>query len=138
MDSIVTDEIVKDTLLTVTLIPREDRYYWRVRELTSSGPWSAIDSFLVPSNSDVAIRESTKSAVYPNPANSQHQLRIAIDEVVLNGSIVDLLGKKVRSISAEELESKMISLSGLLNGNYFIVLQVSQGRTQLMPFNVSK
>jgi aldose sugar dehydrogenase len=138
MDSIVSDEIVKDTLLTVTLIPREDRYYWRVRELTSSGPWSAIDSFLVPSNSDVAIRESTKSAVYPNPANSQHQLRIAIDEVVLNGSIVDLLGKKVRSISAEELESKMISLSGLLNGNYFIVLQVSQGRTQLMPFNVSK
>jgi glucose/arabinose dehydrogenase len=134
--SIIVDKTLSDTVLPITLLPSEQEYYWRIRELTSAGPWSAIDSFKVEKNLKVSVNDTKELSAYPNPAHKQARLRIKVTDQILRGTVVNQNGRLIRVLSADERSSQEIELNGLPSGSYFISLVLGHDRTQLIPFQI--
>jgi glucose/arabinose dehydrogenase len=132
----VTDSTMIDTVLTVTLPASQKQYYWRVRELTSSGPWSVTDSFVVSPSSSVSLTERPSVGVYPNPLRAGRRLTVDLPDKLISGAIVDARGASLRQLSADELTSKILDLSWLATGTYFLSLELPGGHTQMIPVHV--
>lgn len=135
MASSFIDEEVSDTALTVSNLANESVYYWRVRELTSSGPWSAIDSFAIGLPSHVRQTISRQVKAYPNPTTSG-VIRLDLTETFYGGSLVSAEGKIIRSLTKDELGTKEIDLHELPSGLYFASLSLDHRRTYLIPLHV--
>ncbi len=137
--ALVADRELTDTAYRVSLASSESFYYWRVRELTSMGPWSAPDSFKVDIKSETsAVAVAQDLVAYPNPATAAQSITLRTSELIESGTIVDAGGRLIRSISLDELTAKLIDTKGLTTGSYFISLSLSRSRTRLIPIHVVK
>jgi len=100
------------------------------------------DALLAPLGIEQSISNEFEISSYPNPVNNELNISYSnIKSVVINFTIVDVLGKVVLSIeepssySTEKL-IKSINVSTLNNGNYFLKIS-SEGVVESIPFVVS-
>jgi glucose/arabinose dehydrogenase len=117
---VVFDQIVADTFFNVRHLAEETYYYWRVRELTSQGPWSSIRALDLLRNS-VAARDSDLQL---KVILSQSQLKIEFPSVTDEAAILRIVNTLGQRIFTKKLDSGEreyhLDLESMASGSYWV------------------
>jgi aldose sugar dehydrogenase len=123
----IFDSVVRDTSVTISLGYTEENLYWRAREVTSNGPWSAIDSFAF---SPKRVDEKGKVTKYRKMVREH----LTFDTSgVEGGKIINVAGEVVAILTEQNRSSGSIDLRGLSTGTYFLCLDHDDS-TVIIPF----
>lgn len=136
------DTTVADTLLQLSPLAANTRYYWRVRASNSSGAsdYSTMASFITGDfisgveSSGAVPSEFSLSQNYPNPFNptTSFEFQVSGFEFV-SLKVLDVLGRQVATLVKEKRQPGTYtvrwSASGLPSGVYFYRLQAGSAST---------
>lgn len=90
---------------------------------------SNTKDFVIVSPNSVQEQQDLLNSVsiYPNPTNDQFQvsLKAAVDNVEVK--VMDQLGALVKTVEMNYEDNKLINISGLANGIYFVTIKTSFG-----------
>ncbi|MDA9564298.1 T9SS type A sorting domain-containing protein, partial [Flavobacteriales bacterium] len=127
-----------DTEFQTSALTHGQTYFWRVRSKTNGIPsaWSETWEFTVSQNG-VGFEEMFSPSklnvrVIPNPVSSEAWVNFnAVEGEVINITVLNLLGKEVKSIYKGETaagnQSVPFTTEQLPSGVYFVKLQTSSG-----------
>lgn len=120
--AIVVDRISRDTSTVVRFLDAGHHYFWRVRELTSQGPWS-----------DSRKLELLKSGVRSNPSHQRLSIHTSSNEVRIDLStalntkgrvrLISLLGETLFNGDLSVNDASVVIPVALPTGSYRLVLE---------------
>jgi len=110
------------TVATNSLSLGDHFLYVRVKNQNDS--WSIVSKRLFTLTGGLSVNENSfiEAVVYPNPTTGIFNIKVSNDETIQKVEIVDILGKKVATITKN---TSQVDVSHLSNGTY--IVKISNG-----------
>ena len=115
--------------------PTELGKYWAVTN--NNGCWSKPSNVLTITLLDINSIDMEPVTIYPNPTSGQLNIEWGRN-VSMNISVYTTVGQKMLSENVTNQQRKVIDMSNMANGIYFVVLTDEQGRTSTTRITVTK
>lgn len=106
-------------------INRSGTYYYRLKQVDYDGGYEYSDVISI----DVALTAQPTLNIYPNPVADKVQINLNVDKRdFVTVTFTDLLGRQVRKIQSQRLESGQnllnLDISDLTAGSYMVTVQI--------------
>jgi hypothetical protein len=115
--------------------PTELGKYWAVTN--NNGCWSKPSNILTITLLDINSLDMEPVTIYPNPTSGMLNIEWGRN-VSMNVSVYTTVGQKMLTEQVSNQQRKVIDMSSLASGMYFVVLTDSEGRTSTTRITVSK
>lgn len=120
-ETLTASSITPDTAKTLVL-PVTSTLYWRVREITSAGPWSETRTLFTTTKGVVDRRVLWEPSLSPNPARRSTRIANLDHSIVTTVSFVDETGKTVKKWQFAAKE-QLLDLTEIAQGHYQVLVK---------------